>query len=81
MLPTIHRNGTSRDSLLESARSAFDAIDNAINEYRATCPNGRDYYPQGPEALGLALKKHQANLKALEAIKSELMEMQEHLCS
>lgn len=68
-LPTIHSNGTSVQTLIDG----YDAIDEAL--YRLTLKwgevefNARDYYTQGPDAWGDALKerqKHAANLKALQ---------------
>ena len=53
-LPTIHLNGTDPKTLLGDAINAMDALRTAIEALDKTAPNGRDYYPQGSDALGLA---------------------------
>jgi hypothetical protein len=47
IIPTIHLNGSSKKDLLDELRAAISSIDAAIDATRRTCPNGRDYYPQG----------------------------------
>jgi hypothetical protein len=50
-VPTIHLNGTSRESLMEDLLGAYHALTEAIAALGRACPNGRDYYPQGNDAL------------------------------
>lgn len=49
--PTIHLNGTSKDELLNQLEAVVSALEAALAALNAAAPNGRDYYPQGPEAL------------------------------
>lgn len=49
--PTIHMNGTSKDELLNQLVAVVSALDAALAAINAAAPNGRDYYPQGPEAF------------------------------
>jgi len=52
--PTVHLNGTSRESLLYQVQGAVGALDRATHALAEAWPHGRDYYPQGPEALKAA---------------------------
>ncbi len=72
ILPSIHSNGTSKDRLLLALTEASDALDTAYEMLKKTAPNGRDYYPQGPDALGMATAEHMDRLKRLDAVKSEI---------
>jgi hypothetical protein len=47
MIPTLHRNGTSKEALTEALENAGHALRNAMNAIGETAPNGRDFYPQG----------------------------------
>ncbi len=71
-IPTIHMNGTSAERLIEDLCNASAAIDTAYGALKQTAPNGRDYYPQGPDALHEATKEHHDRLRRLDAIKSEI---------
>ena len=52
--PTIHSNGTSLSSLVESLMDAMNAAQALRKAMAEAAPNARDYYPQGPEAYGEA---------------------------
>ena len=71
-LPTIHLNGTSKVNLIESLEEASFAIDNAYQALKETAPNGRDYYPQGPQAFTAADQEHVARLRKLDEVKEEI---------
>ena len=78
--PTIHMNGTSAKDLLEQYRTAMEAL-SAAGDALAKCgPNGRDYYPQGPDAIGTAMDEHRSRRLRLEAIYDEITELAIH-CS
>jgi hypothetical protein len=66
IVPTVHLNGTSKERLLEDLRKAHDAIEQA--RYAIPVPHGRDYYPQGEDALGKALDQCLKQIKSLEAM-------------
>lgn len=70
--PTIHMNGTSRDGLMEPLETASNALNDAYEALKQTAPNGRDYYPQGPEALSKATADHMGRLARLDSIKQEI---------
>jgi hypothetical protein len=70
--PTIHLNGTSRLTLLEQARAAATALDAAIEAMRRMSPNGRDYYPQGNQAIRAAMLEHTIRLSTLQEMRAEI---------
>ena len=72
MVPTIHLNGTSRESLLEGYEKAHRAVRAALKEVAEIGPNGRDFYPQGPDALSKASDEHRARMNALSNILRDL---------
>ncbi len=71
-VPTIHSNGTSRESLICKLGNAQSAIEEACNVLAEAEPNGRDYYPQGLQALRYAINEHQSRLERLESVKNEI---------
>ncbi len=79
ILPSIHMNGTSRAELLAGYVDAIDALDEAIAALRRAAPNGRDYYPQSPQAYPQARDEHLARLAALDAIRQEINTLAEHV--
>ena len=78
MLPTIHMNGTSRAELLAGYVEAIEALDEAIAALRRAAPNGRDYYPQSPQAYPQARDEHLARIAALDAIRQDLNTLADH---
>jgi hypothetical protein len=71
-------NGTSREQLLEGYMNALAAIEYALEAIKYAAPNGRDYYPQGPDAMAQAGDQHILRLKSLEKIAAELRTLAEH---
>lgn len=79
IFPTIHLNGTSARDLLQKLSDASVAVQDAIRAVRATCPNARDYYPQGDLAITKALEEHSARLASLAAVQTELETLAAHV--
>jgi hypothetical protein len=79
MLPTIHMNGTSARALLEGYCDAISAIHDALDALARAAPNGRDYYPQGPDTCALADAEHDARKRALVGVLDELQTLAEHV--
>lgn len=79
ILPTIHMNGTSAVALLEGYCDAISAIHAALEALARTTPNGRDYYPQGPDACAQADGEHDARKRALIGVLNELQTLAEHV--
>ena len=70
--PTIHMNGTSRESLMAGYRAAYDAIGTAIDLLAKTAPHGRDYYVQDSNAINVAIAEHRTRMMQLEVAKAEI---------
>lgn len=78
-LPTIHLNGTSAKTLLDEAREANLALHHAIAALEGITVNARDYYVQGTEAHGEAVREHQARIDAIRKVRVELNEYIDYL--
>ena len=78
-MPTIHLNGTHPKDLYEANCEARDAIREAVRMLQRTAPNGRDYYPQGMEALDRATREHSARLERLYAVAREMDALCEYI--
>ena len=76
--PTIHLNGTKAEDLRQLYLDAYHAVEAAIDAVRKANPNGRDYYPVGPQALTSAIEQQSARLQKLNGISAELMELCQH---
>jgi hypothetical protein len=74
IVPTIHLNGTSADELLNQQRAVCDAACELLNILNAAAPNGRDYYPQGDDAIRAAMDAHNARMASVRKILSEAQE-------
>ena len=79
--PTIHLNGTGRDSLVEGWETAWSACEAAMEALKQTAPNGRDFYPQGPEALDKAVNEHRDRLRRIQSVQEELQALIENAVS
>lgn len=71
-IPTVHANGTSKAELIAALCAASEALDAAYIAMKRCGPNGRDYYPQGPHAIGEAQREHFARLMRVVAVKEEI---------
>ncbi len=79
MLPTIHMNGTAACDLIEDLTRASASLYQAILDVQRAGPNGRDYYPQGPDAVYAANRDHASRLGRLWAVWQELEDIIEHV--
>jgi len=64
---------------LGDAINAMDALRTAIEALDKTAPNGRDYYPQGGDALGLAFGEYLLRRDSLCNVLKELEQIAEYL--
>jgi hypothetical protein len=71
--PTIHLNGTSAGELQEGYERAYRALTGAIEALGQTAPNGRDYYPQGPDAILKAQREHDQRMKVLKSVQTDVL--------
>lgn len=77
--PTVHLNGTAESDLLEALSQACYALGQAKSKLAECAPNGRDYYPQGPNVIYEAQEEHVARARKLEEVERELNEIREHI--
>jgi hypothetical protein len=77
--PSIHLNGTSRESLQLAYHEAYSSVAKALEAVQGAYPNARDYYPQGQEAFSEAANEHYDRIHRLEAVYSELAQIYQHL--
>jgi hypothetical protein len=77
MIPTIHLNGTAAQDLISQLCDAMAAIRDAEAALVRCSPNGRDYYPQGPDAINKAVREHNARIEKLNAVGAELVAITE----
>jgi len=75
MTPTIHLNGTPKERLLEQIENAYGKLGEAIKALANAAPNGRDYYPQGSDAIYRAQDEHSARMKKLLEVRKELEDL------
>ena len=68
-LPTIHLNGTSRETLAEGYDAAEDALYDLIQAFGRIEFNARDYYVQGPTAWTAAVEARQEINRKIRDIK------------
>ena len=78
-VPTIHLNGTDRETLLEGYMTALTALRKAERAVQATGPNGRDYYPQGEGAIRVAQEEHANRLRAIATVIREIEQIAESI--
>jgi len=78
VLPTIHSNGSSKDDLFDGYMAALAAMHAAIDAVIQTAPHGRDYYPQGDDALRQAMAEHRERLLRLQNIAADLTALAVH---
>lgn len=71
--PTIHRNGTGAQDLLEGYLQATATLRAAIEAVGRAGPNARDYYTQkDPGAFEIAREEHADRLNRLISVLKEL---------
>jgi hypothetical protein len=74
--PTVHRNGTAPETLIDDYLDAANAVYAAMEALAKTAPHGRDYYPQeDPGALKRATQEHCMRLERLSSVRRELLDL------
>ena len=72
-VPTVHLNGTSKESLLEDLSEAWHALNGAMNAMRKACPNARDYYVQSERgAFNNAMTQHLKRIATVATVQAEI---------
>ena len=77
IVPTVHSNGTAGAELLDQLCDAGAAVQAAMEAHAKAAPNGRDYYPQGPQALPAAIEAWATRQAALDLVYRELATLAE----
>ena len=77
--PTIHMNGSSVHDLSACLENAYAALRVAMEKLEECAPNGRDYYPQGNNAINQAMAEHYGRTKAILEIMRQLGELYLHV--
>jgi len=78
-LPTIHSNGTSAAMLKAEYDAADEALYHFIQKWGDVTMNGRDYYPQGPEAFTKAVEQREEVARHIAAVVDYITEHRKHL--
>ena len=68
--PLLHLNGTGTDDLQNELEMSIVALRHAQRKF--FCPNARDFYPQGDDALARMRAEHDARCAKLRCIIEEL---------
>lgn len=72
ILPCIHLNGSSKDSLVDGYCTTIVSINRAIELLIDCSPNARDYYPLGDDAFKKATEQHKARIQKLRDVLAEI---------
>lgn len=79
ILPTIHFNGSDPERLYKDVTDCLVKFRETEELLAKLQPHGRDYYPQGDEALWVAMNQHEARCQRLKEVKLELELLAEYL--
>ena len=71
-VPTVHLNGDTQETLLRQVTDAMEALYVAIEAMYRAGPNGRNFYPQGPQAFRLAAEEHEKRIAVVRGVRDEL---------
>lgn len=71
--PVANLHGTSAAELAAGVLSARIAVRSLTPLIEAACPNGRDYYPHGPDAINVALAEHRRIASAVGGLADDLL--------
>lgn len=70
--PTVHLNGTSRESLMRQYEDAGAALNAAFRKLVEASPNARDYYVQDCFAFAAAQREHEDRLARIKSVHDEI---------
>lgn len=70
--PTVHLNGTSRDSLRRQYEDAGVALNAAFRKLVEASPNAQDYYVQDCFAFASAQREHEDRLARIKSVYDEI---------
>ena len=67
-VPSVHLNGTSKERLMSNLQDVTEKLREAYDAMKSAAPNGRDYYVQGPDAIGQAEVQHRGRLERIDSV-------------
>jgi hypothetical protein len=79
MFPTVHINGSSGKALANELEDAYRKLHEAQDALAKCAPHGRDYYPQGQDAINTAQAHHFGRMESLRQIMSEVTQIWENV--
>lgn len=71
-IPTVHSNGTAGTALYAGYTTAIHSVQDACDAVNNAILNGRDYYPEGPEAFDGARDHRNSMLEKLRSVFEDL---------
>ena len=74
VMPVVHMNGTSMESLLEQRETVYTALTTALDAFREVSPNPRDYYVGVPGLFEQAVAQYNRRTATLQALRDEIEE-------
>jgi predicted ATPase len=72
IIPTVHMNGTGKQTLIEEYVNAMNAVQTAIDALAQITVHSRDYYPQGNDAINEAKYQWNKQYDELMTVRNEL---------
>jgi predicted transcriptional regulator len=72
IVPAVHLNGTSKESLVEALENAYTSVGNAYDSLRECAPNGRDYYIYKDNPFERAREEWRNRMERLDSVRREL---------
>ena len=82
MMPMVHANGTSRESLVEQRMNVVRRLRETLSALGQMAPHGRDYYLLPDHHISLAKHRHALRGemlgKMMQEIEDEAITLQEH---
>ena len=76
-MPTIHLNGSNRDTLMEGYIATLDTLRHALEALQAAAPNARDYV-KAEGTFCMAQNQHFTRLARLRETLDEMNTIAEH---
>lgn len=74
-IPTVHMNGDTREELIRVNMRVYEKAGDLLTALYQSGPNGRNFYPQGVEAIIHAAEEHRDRIEAVQRIKAEMEEI------
>jgi hypothetical protein len=75
LVPTVHLNGTDRETLLCQANTAVRLLGAARQALLDAAPNARDFYVRGPDAFAPAQRAHRERMERIEGLIVEMADI------